>query len=224
MRALFVKLTSMGDLIHALPAITDASRILPDLSFDWVIEKSFSEVASWHPAVKNIIPTRHRQWRKHPWQSFKNKEIPQFLSSIRKEKYDLVIDGQTSLKSAFTMLLTKGGRHGLDKHSCREWLAHFAYQHGHFASKHLHAIQRLRLLFAAAFDYPCPTARPDYGIAHHPFPQLTFALPEPYLVFVHNASWPSKLWPENAWRELINYAAQAGFHVVLPWGNDGEKQ
>ena len=49
MRVLFIKLTSMGDLIHALTALTDASRALPGITFDRVIDKNFSEVAQWHP-------------------------------------------------------------------------------------------------------------------------------------------------------------------------------
>jgi heptosyltransferase-1 len=224
MHALFVKLTSMGDLIHALPALTDASRMVPGLSFDWVIEKNFSEVALWHPAVKKIIPTSHRKWRKNLWQSLKNKEIYQFLHLLRQEKYDLVIDGQSSLKSAAVSLLSKGVRHGLDRNSCRERVVPMAYQKQHFVSKNLHAVTRLRLLLAAAFNYPFPDTAPDYGIADYPFPALPFELPKPYVVFVHNASWSTKMWPARYWRELITHAANDGLNVVMPWGNETEKQ
>ncbi|HVV67571.1 MAG TPA: lipopolysaccharide heptosyltransferase I [Gammaproteobacteria bacterium] len=224
MRALFIKLTSMGDLIHALPALTDASRAIPGLSFDWVIEKSFADVAKWHPAVNKIIPTSHRKWRKNFWQSLKNKEIQTFLSSVREERYDLVIDGQSSLKSAAVTLLAKGVRHGLDRVSSRERLVSLAYQKRHFAHRNLHAITRLRLLFAGAFNYPYPNTPPDYGIKDYPFPALSFELPKRYLVFVHNASWPTKMWPEQAWRELVTIAGNAGFNVLLPWGNKAEEE
>lgn len=223
MRVLLVKLTSMGDLIHALPAITDAARAIPGISFDWVIEKSFSEIARWHPAVKNIIPTSHRKWKKNFLESYQNGEIQQFIKSLRKEKYDLVIDGQASIKSAMVMLLTRGLRCGLDQHSAREKLAHFAYQRKFFVDKDMHAIQRLRVLFSEIFDYPL-SGEPDYGIANHPFAPLTLNLPKPYLVFVHNASWQSKMWPEAYWRQLCSYALREGFNVLLPWGNEAEKQ
>ena len=225
MNILFVKLTSMGDLIHALPALTDASRAIPNISFDWVIDKNFSEVALWHPAVKNIIPTAHRKWRKNFYQSLKNGEISQFLTALRKEKYDLVIDGQSSLKSAIAMLLSRGPRHGLDKKSAREsWVSSIAYQKTYFVDKDMHAIKRLRLLFAQILQYPYPDTQPDYGITDYPFPSLKIDLPTPYLVFVHNASWSSKLWPESHWHQLIEYAAQDGLNVLLPWGNASEKQ
>jgi heptosyltransferase-1 len=213
----------MGDLIHALPAMTDASRAIPDISFDWVIEKSFSEVARWHPAVKNIIPSSHRKWKKDFIGSIKSGEIQHFVRTLRKEKYDVVIDGQTSIKSALTMLLTRGLRCGLDRHSARESLASLAYQKKFFVDKNLHAIKRLRLLFSQVLGYPFINSPPDYGIASKKFAPVKFPLPKPYLVFVHNASWQSKLWPEAYWRQLIILASRDGFQVVLPWGNQAEK-
>jgi heptosyltransferase-1 len=224
MRILFVKLTSMGDLTHALPALTDAMHAVPNISFDWAIEKSFLEIASWHPAVKTILPTSHRQWRKHPWQTLKNGEISHFIKSLRKETYDLVIDGQTSTKSAIITLLSKGTRCGLDKHSAREAIASYAYQKHFSVDKKLHAITRLRMLFAQVLQYPYVDNQPDYGIASHVFPALTFELPKPYVVLVHNASWESKLWPEKYWHQLIYFAAEEGLNVVLPWGNASEKE
>lgn len=223
MRVLFIKLTSMGDLIHALPAITDASRSIPGISFDWVIDKNFSEIALWHPAVKKIIPTRHRYWRKNFRQSLKNGEISQCLKLLREEKYDLVIDGQSSMKSAVVSLLSRGPRRGLDKKSASEWAASLAYQQSYSIPKEMHAIQRLRLLFSEALNYTCPQTAPDYNILSYPFPALKFDLPKPYLMFVHNASWPTKLWPENYWRRLIELAQSEGFYVLLPWGNQAEK-
>lgn len=225
MRVLFVKLTSMGDLIHALPAMTDAKRAIPDISFDWVIEKSFSEIAMWHPAVRTIIPTSHRRWKKNLIGSFQSGEIQKFVKSLRKEKYDLVIDGQTSIKSALVMLMSRGLRCGLDQHSSREWFAHLAYQKKFFVDKDMHAINRLRILFSEALDYSYSSeSMLDYGIANYAFAPLKFNLPKPYLVFVHNASWQSKLWPEPYWRQLCALAAREGLNVLLPWGNEAEKQ
>ena len=56
MRILLVKLSSMGDLLHTLPALTDAKRAVPGLTIDWVVEEAFTEIASWHPAVGKIFP------------------------------------------------------------------------------------------------------------------------------------------------------------------------
>lgn len=222
MRVLFVKMTSMGDLIHSLPAMTDAMRAIPGIQFDWVIEKSFSEVASWHPAVNTILPTSHRLWRKNFWKS--SDEIRHFIKLLRKERYDLVIDGQTAIKSSIITLLSKGTRCGLDFKSAREWFAACLYQKRYFVDKKLHAITRLRQLFAQVLGYSYIDDQPDYGIASRDFQEVKFPLPKPYLVFVHNASWESKLWPEKYWHQLIQFAAEQQLNVLLPWGNQSEKE
>lgn len=214
----------MGDLIHALPALTDASRAIPSISFDWVIDKNFQEVGMWHSHVKNVIPTAHRKWRKNIWQSIRNGEIKQFLQAVRRERYDLVIDGQTSLKSFITMLLTKGTRCGPDKESTREWIAHLAYHKKFPIDRNMHAIKRLRLLFAYSLGYEYVDNQPDYGLEQYSFPDLKITLPKPYLVFVHNASWQSKLYPEYYWRQLTEFAARDGLYVLLPWGNESERK
>jgi heptosyltransferase-1 len=57
MHVLFVKLTSLGDVIHALPALTDAEAAIPGIRFDWVVDEALAPVARWHPAVDTIIPS-----------------------------------------------------------------------------------------------------------------------------------------------------------------------
>ncbi|MDA8561587.1 lipopolysaccharide heptosyltransferase I [Gammaproteobacteria bacterium] len=224
MRVLLVKLSSMGDLTHALPAITDAACAIPGISFDWVIDKSFSEIASWHPAVKNVITSSHRVWKKNLIKSFKSGELKKFVKSVRKEKYDLIIDGQTSLKSALIMSLARGLKCGLDKNSCREWIAHLFYKKQFCVDKELHAIQRLRSLFSQALGYTLSDTIPNYGISNKNFLAPNFDLPKNYIVCVHNASWKSKLWPKEYWRKLIDLAVADGFNVLLPWGNLLEKE
>jgi hypothetical protein len=65
MRVLIIKLSSMGDLMHALPALTDAVNNVPGISFDWVVDENFAEVPKWHPAVENLIVSAHRRWKKN---------------------------------------------------------------------------------------------------------------------------------------------------------------
>ena len=55
MHVLIVKTSSMGDVLHTLPALTDAMNALPDIRFDWVVEEGFSQIPSWHPAVDKVI-------------------------------------------------------------------------------------------------------------------------------------------------------------------------
>jgi len=222
-RVLLIKLTSLGDLIHALPALSDAISARPELGFDWVIDESFREIALWHPAVKGIVTSNHRQWREALTHPATLGSISRLISGIRAVEYDLVIDAQGNFKTALLSMLAKGPRAGFDSQSVREWVAHLAYQRRFAASKSAHAIERLRLLFAAALDYPVPASAPDFQIQKERFVKPRVDLPKEYLVFGHNASWKTKLGPEAHWEELLKRSTQAGFKVLLPWGNSQEE-
>jgi len=222
-RILLVKHTSLGDLIHALPAITDAQREIPDIKFDWSVNENFAEIASWHPAVDNIIQNNHRRWRKYPVKSILNGEIKHFTKEIRKINYDCIIDGQTNFKSAITTWLAHSKKKcGYDKATCAESIAHLAYNYKYHIDKNMHAIQRLRELFAQSLGYQIPNTPPECGMDQTRFIKPKINLPEKYLLFVHNASWVTKLWPENYWLELTKIATEQGFHILLPSGNQDE--
>ena len=222
-RVLLIKLTSLGDLIHALPALSDAKRACPDLEFDWAIDENFQEIASWHPAVKAIVTTNHREWREALAHPSTLGSVSSIIARLKAEKYDLVIDGQGNFKTALLSLFANGPRAGFDRHSVREWVAHLAYQRRYAVTKSAHAIERLRRLFAAALAYPAPGSPPDFGIQRNRFVRPKTDLPREYLVFVHNASWKTKLWPEAYWVDLLAKSVQAGFNVLLPWGNEREE-
>lgn len=223
-RVLLIKLTSMGDLMHALPALTDASLALPGIQFDWVVDEAFAEVPSWHPAVNQVITSAHRRWKKQLRRSLFGGEILGFYRQLNNSDYDLVLDAQNNIKSALITGLRRGKSHGLDKDSVRESPAHWAYSYHHPADKSQHAITRQRQLLAQALDYPMPDTEPDYGIDRSRMRLPDIAVAKRYLVFVHNASWTTKLWPEEHWQELIRKAADADLQVLLPCGNDEEKE
>ncbi len=166
MRVLIVKLTSMGDLIQALPALTDAANAIPEIEFDWVVDEAFAELPLLHPNVKNVIKSAHRRWRKSKWHTLKSGELWRFFKELRLNRYDLVIDAQNNLKSACVTRLARGTRCGMDKASVRERGAHLAYQKT-FAipgNREQHAITRIRSLFSAVLGYPLPQTPPEHNI------------------------------------------------------------
>ncbi|MEL0037223.1 MAG: glycosyltransferase family 9 protein, partial [Gammaproteobacteria bacterium] len=115
-RVLIIKTSSLGDVIHTLPALTDAANNDPEIQFDWVVEESFAEIASWHPAVNDVIPVKIRAWRKSPLKTLRSDEWKLFKQKLKSVNYDTVIDAQGLLKSALLLPLTNGPRYGLDKH------------------------------------------------------------------------------------------------------------
>ena len=156
MRVLLIKTSSLGDVIHTLPALTDAMNALPGIQFDWVVEEGFAEIPTWHPAVANVIPVAIRRWRKNLWQTVKNGEWRRFKQRLRDTRYDLVIDAQGLLKSAWLTRYVKAPVAGLDKTSAREPMAARFYDRPYAVARGQHAVERLRQLFAQALGYRVP--------------------------------------------------------------------
>jgi heptosyltransferase-1 len=220
MKVLIVKTSSLGDVIHTLPALTDAAKAIPDISFDWVVEESFQDIPRLHPNVNKIIPVSVRRWRKNFWAN--RTAIKASIQDIQSEQYDAVIDAQGLIKSAFFTRYAKGETYGLSKTSCREPLASLAYQHKIDVPKGQHAITRVRQLFANSLGYEFADAGFSYGLNKEDFP-VPKSLKQPYLVLLHGTTWASKHWPNEYWQELVSLATNQGFNVYLPWGDDVEK-
>lgn len=213
----------MGDLIQLLPAITDATREIKGIEFDWVAEEAFVDIPKLHPAINKIIPIAHRRWVKNIFKNFRSGEISKFYRELRSEKYDYVIDAQSNLKSGLVTFLSKGKRCGVNAKSAREFGAHFAYDTTVEIPRNLHHVARMRKLFAQVLNYPEPTSAVDYGASTAALPKLDFALPEDFIFIGHTASRPHKLWPENYWRELLEMLIKEGNNIVLPWHSQKEK-
>jgi heptosyltransferase-1 len=221
MKVLVIKTSSLGDVLHTLPALSDALRALPGARFDWVVEESFAEIPAWHPAVDTVIPVALRRWRGAPFNALRSDEWSRFRQRLRAEKYDKIVDAQGLLKSAVLTRLARGERHGLDFSSARESWAALAYQQCYPIPKGQHAIVRVRQLFAAALNYSMPDTAPEYGINREQFSQ--YSADRDYLVFLHGSTWASKRWPLEYWIELAELADRADLAVYLPWGNVSEK-
>lgn len=222
MKVLIVKTSSMGDLIHTLPAVTDAKLNFPDIHFDWVAEEGFAEIPAWHPGVGNVISVALRRWRKNILETLKNGEICSAINKVRASEYDYVIDAQGLLKSSLITRFTRGKRCGMDLQSCRESLASLAYQNKYHVPKDMHAIERVRMLFAQVLGYSYNSQNLDYGLNRKNF--STQPLTFPYLVFLHGTSRSTKLWPDDDWIELAKIVRNQGYAVYMTWGNEQEKQ
>ncbi len=222
MHVLLVKMSSLGDVVHTLPALTDAITAVPGIRFDWVVEESFVEIPGWHPAVDRVVPIALRRWRKHPLRDFSGPEWREFRRQIRGRQYDLVIDAQGLLKSALVSRLVKAPVYGLDKRSAREPLAARGYHYKVTVPRDMHAVERTRMLFAQALHYPLPTSQGDYGVRQQLIGSKTSR--SRGLLFFHGTARDEKLWPETHWVELAALAVAAGYPVLLPWGNEAEKE
>lgn len=222
MRVLIIKTSSLGDIIHTLPALTDAKAALKTIQFDWIIEENFAEIARFHPAVHTIFPIGLRRWRtqllsKKTWQ-----EIALFRKLIAAQEYNLVLDAQGLIKSGIIAKLCHGKRLGFDARSAREPAASFFYDDKIPVLKNQHAIYRLRELFSRALYYSHINLPLDYGLNPLHF-KLKSPSP-PYVVFLQGTTWQTKYWPQLYWVELAQKINAKGLLIKLPWGNNREKK
>lgn len=222
MRLLIVKTSSLGDVIHNLPVISDIRRHFPEAVIDWCVEDAFAAIPRLHPGVDRVIPLAIRRWRKRLFSSATWREIAAFRRQLTANAYDLVIDTQGLAKSALVARQARGPRAGYDADSAREPLAARLYDRRYAVSRELHAVVRNRQLSAAALGYVAD-GDPDYGIAAAPaaFPWLPAGR---YLVLLTATSRDDKLWPEAEWLALGNELAARGFTAVLPAGNRLERE
>ncbi len=223
MKVCLVKTSSMGDVLHTLPALTDAQNALPDIQFDWVVEENFAEIPRWHSAVNQVIPIALRRWRKQPFCAATKNAWINYRTLLQQNQYDAVIDAQGLIKSAlFATRLAKGTKYGYDRKCVREPLASLFYDHKFYIDYQQHAVERIRQLFAQSLGYPIPQTQGDYGIARR-FPRSFDEAP--YMVFIHATTRADKHWSDEEWKKTAQkLTALFNLQIRLPWGSEQEKQ
>ena len=222
MRILIVRTSSLGDLIHLLPAISDIHRHLPDAIIDWVAEESFATIPAWHPAVHEVIPVAHRRWRQSWWSAPVRAERRALEDDLRSRTYDVILDMQALLKSVWLVRLPKGVRHGLDWKSAREPLCTLFYDIRHTVAFWQPAVIRQRLLASKALGYTFE-GPPDFGLqAWETEGETLRGEVPPYAVIMPSASRDDKLWPTEDWHAVFERLRVRGLALKLLAGNAQE--
>lgn len=215
---LFIKTSSLGDVIHHMPAVTEARKARPADRLVWVVEEAFVPLARLHPAVDDVIPVAWRRWRKSLYAPATWREILAGLRLIGASRYDEVIDSQGLLRTAVMGRFARGRRHGYDSASIKEPLASLFYDVRHSVSRSLHAVERNRILAGRALGYE-PRGAPDFGLDRA---KLT-SPGNRYAVFLHATAQAQKQWPEENWVALGKTLSRDGLEIVLPWGTQDER-
>ena len=215
---LFVKTSSLGDVIHHMPALSEARRHLPQARYSWVVEQQFAPLVRLHPAVDEVIPVASRQWRRAPLARATWREIAIFSRVLRARRYDEIIDTQGLLRSAIIARHARGRRHGYDRRSVRESPAAALYDVRHAVAREPHAIDRNRLLTGLALGY-APDTSADFGLV-----RATLARPGDYGVLFHGTARREKEWPLELWVGLARELRGRGVPLVVPWGTPAEKR
>ena len=219
MRVLIVKISSMGDVVHALPLVSDIARVFPRARIDWVVEEGFADIPRLHPAVTRVLPIALRRWRRHPFSPRSWRQLLEARRALRKTRYHTVLDCQGLIKSAIIAWSARGPVTGFALGAVREPAAALLYRRRVSVDSRLHAVDRLRNLGAGALGYALDAPA-----------QFCLRLPQsepvpetgPFALLLANASRASKLWPANHWLRLERELAQRGLASLLAWGSPEE--
>lgn len=232
-KILIVRVSSLGDVVHNMPAIADIRRRYPDVQIDWLVEESFQELVGLVSGVRRAIPFSLRRWRKRLLAPATQREIRAFRRALAAEKYDLVIDCQGLIKTAWVASWAHGPLVGLGNRTDGagyEWPVRFFYDRRIPIEPRTHVVERTRQLVAAAIGAPLPQPTDeiefgmDTGRASLALAGVGMNLPVPYVVFVHATSRADKEWPAANWIELGQALVRRGISLVLPWGSAAERE
>ncbi len=218
----------MGDVIHAMPMISDIARAFPHARIDWAIEEAFAELPRLHPAITRVVPVALRRWRRSLFKPAAWRELLDARHDLRRTRYHTVIDCQGLVKSALVAYAARGPVTGFATGSVREPLATVLYQRTVAVNAGQHAIDRIRALGAGALGYtlaPGPAGEPDFCLrarvaalhADPPFDE------DGAVLLLTNASRPTKLWPDEHWIALEDALARDGRLCLLAWGSAAER-
>jgi heptosyltransferase-1 len=229
LKILVVRVSSLGDIVHNMPMVSDIHHHFPDAQIDWVVEEAYTGLVGLHRAVHRIIPVALRRWRKSLLASGTRAEMRSFRHSLCKDKYDYVFDTQGLFKTSAVMRMARLNPHGqrvglanATEGSGYEALSRIFHTRSVPVGLHTHAVQRARLVAAGALGYQVG-GTPDFGLEVAALAALPTSLPSrPYAAFFHGTAGPAKRWNENNWTLLGNHVNGGGLQVALPWGDPRE--
>jgi len=215
---LFIKTSSLGDVVHHMPALMDARKAHPDATFSWLVEEAFAPLVRLHPAIDTVIPVASRRWRKSLYAPATIAEIRASFRDIRAQRYDEIVDTQGLLRTAILTRAARGMRHGYDASSVREPLASLFYDVRHRVERDTHAVERNRILSGLALGY-APDEAPDFGLDRARIGKDSTSR---YGLLLHATARREKQWPDADWIAFAKLFAQR-FELLIPWGTEAER-
>jgi len=251
MKILIVRVSSLGDVVHNMPMVSDLRRHFPDAQIDWVVEEAYVELVRLHADVQRVIPFALRRWRKSLHAAGTRAEIAACFRQLRSVAYDIIFDTQGLFKTGALMRVARlapGGRRvGLanaTEGSGYEALSRIFHDQSVPVGVRTHGVTRAREVAARALDYSLASEpvlnqvhEQTHALAidhHHDDVDFRLGVPQPepipdclptgaYALFFHATARAAKQWSTAGWVQLAETLAQRGIQVLLPWGSPAER-
>ncbi|MBL8148903.1 MAG: lipopolysaccharide heptosyltransferase I [Blastocatellia bacterium] len=208
MRFLVVKLSSIGDIVHTLPAVAALRKAYPNSSIDWVVERSASAILDANPTVNEIIKVDTRKWRKGLLKRKVWQDIVSAVTKLKSKNYDLVFDFQGLLKSGLIVALSGAKKRlGFSNDGLREEASRFFLTHqividkkAHIIEKNLQLVKALGVV-ADRYDFPIAVSQADESYIDK---QLELYNLQHFVIINPGGGWTTKLWPLARYAELAD--------------------
>jgi len=212
MRVLIVKLGSIGDIVHTLPALAAMRRALPGAEISWVVERRTAEILRDNPFLNSLIEVDTKALRRWPMSGETLLALRQQLRRLRASTFDSALDFQGLLKSASIARLSGAGRiYGFSREALREPASRFLLTKTVRAPKQAHVIVKNLKLAAAALDIEVPLDSAEFE-----FPIATTRAHEAealevsagtggrFAILNPGGGWPTKMWSAERFGSLAD--------------------
>ncbi len=231
MNVLIIKSSSLGDIVHSLPAATAFAAARPEARIDWLIEARWAGLLEGHPLIRRLIVFDSHAPRQNPFSPQVYAGFIDLVSRLRRVRYEAAVDLQRLTKSAAMMLLVRARRrYGFAWNSCREPAsalvtsrrAKIDYQHDQIREQYL---APLSLAAGTELELPQPPYLWPQDEAVESLAGKFPAWPRgrPYGVALLGGAFGTKLWPIESWREVLARLAES-LPVILPWAGEAERR
>jgi heptosyltransferase-1 len=235
-RILIVKLTALGDVVHALPAIPYLRAHAPSAEIHWAVDARFAELLSGVPGISRVVALPIKEWKGRVWYPPTWREGRSAVSLLRRQRYDVAFDLQGNIKSG-TVTYVSGApvRYGFSREAAREpQNAWFTNRRPEASPSDRHVTQKiLRVLsapFGGRFDFPGP--KPELGITPAEMSEaerlLSGALPgaTPRLALHPGTTWVTKRMDSAFWAAAVRTLRERfpAMGTFLSWGTEGERE
>ena len=227
MKILVVKLSSLGDVIQTLPVLPDIAACVPGAEIDWVVEEAFADLLRRVAGLGRVVPCAQRRWRKTPFAADTRAQWKQFWLELRSVSYDVVIDFQGLIKSAWIARGARLTRQGYSvtyanrSELCAyEWPVRWLLERTVPMERRIHAVARYRTLAARTLGYASSAVlrqAPTYPLLG------ASGVRQNAVFFAHGTTRADNEWPLPAWLEIGQRMIESGLEVWLPHANAREQ-
>lgn len=222
MKIAIVKLSALGDIVHAMVALQFIKAALPDSEIDWIVEAGFAGVVEHNPHINRVLTVNLKALKSNKAAIFSE------MAKVRgyaAANYDLVIDAQGLIKSALVARLLSANCVGFDRESIREKFAAWFYRETVAFPYDANTIDRNVAVLTQPLGLDIG---PDQILAKQPFLYFTppiaelndyFAPDQANVILVIGSTWASRNYPLEQYLQVI-FGLEA--NMLICWGNKQE--